>query len=61
MTANFVRFITTPLLILSSHEDSVFTNHFGCAPKYGTPEYEEFRGLLRYHGIPHHAFISRID
>ena len=47
MTANFVRFITTPLLILSSHEDSVFTNHFGCAPKYGTPEYEEFRGLLR--------------
>ena len=26
VTANFVKFITTPLLILSSHEDSVFTN-----------------------------------
>ena len=33
VTVNFVPFITTPLLILSSHEDSVFTNHFGCAPK----------------------------
>jgi len=43
VTANFVKFITTPMLILSSHEDSVFTNAFGCAPKYGTPEYQEFR------------------
>ena len=43
--ANFVQFISTPLLILSSHEDSVFTRAFGCAPDYGTPEYEEFREL----------------
>ena len=30
-------------MILSSHEDSAFTNAFGCAPPHGAPEYEEFR------------------
>jgi len=43
VTSRFAQFVTTPLMVLSSHEDSVFTSAFGCAPKLGTPEYEAFR------------------
>jgi len=43
LTANFAKFVTTPLAILSSHEDSVFTHIFGCEPRPGTPEHDEFR------------------
>jgi len=43
LTANFASFISTPLLILSSHEDSAFTHIFGCEPRPGTPEHDEFR------------------
>merc|ERR1711892_119946 len=43
LTANFAKFITTPLMILSSHEDSAFSHIFGCEPHPGTPEHDEFR------------------
>jgi len=43
LTANFAQFVTTPLLILSSHEDSSFAHIFGCEPRPGTPEHDEFR------------------
>merc|ERR1711936_539155 len=41
VTSKFLEFVTTPLLVLSSHEDSAFTNAFGCEP-HGT-EQAQFR------------------
>lgn len=41
--ARFVQFITTPLAILTSHEDAVFTGAFGCQPFPNSPEHEQFR------------------
>ena len=43
LTTNFAQFITTPLAILSSHEDSAFTHDFGCEPDPHSPEHEQFR------------------
>ena len=43
VTANFVPFVSTPLVVLSSHEDTAFTAGFGCAPAYSSPEYGQFR------------------
>ena len=43
VTANFVHFVSTPLVVLSSHEDTAFTAGFGCAPAYSSPEYGQFR------------------
>jgi len=41
--ANSLEFITTPLAMLTSHEDAVFTGAFGCQPFPNSPEHEEFR------------------
>jgi len=43
LAANFAKFVSTPMLILSSHEDSAFAHIFGCEPRPGTPEADEFR------------------
>jgi len=43
VTANFIGFITTPLILLTSHEDRIFTGAFGCEPELGTPEHDQFR------------------
>ena len=59
VTSRFAQFVTTPLMILSSHEDSVFTNAFGCAPKLGTPEYEAFRRVQRTEILSAHLLQRR--
>jgi len=43
VTARFLEFVTTPLAMLTSHEDAVFTGAFGCQPFPNSPEHEQFR------------------
>ena len=43
VTARFLQFVTTPLAMLTSHEDAVFTGAFGCQPYPNSPEHEQFR------------------
>jgi len=43
VAARFTQFITSPLLILTTHEDAVFTSVFGCQPGPAQPDHEQFK------------------
>jgi len=42
VNAHFTKFITTPQLIISTHADPTFGHIFGCEPRPGTPEDDQF-------------------